>query len=64
KKLKSKNADCIILNSLQKRNAGFGFDTNRITILDKSGEIKQYELKTKEAVAKDIVDYIIEKMHA
>ena len=60
-KLQQKNADCIILNSLKDSNAGFGFDTNKITILHKDGTEKKFELKTKKEVAKDIVSYIITK---
>jgi len=60
-KLKNKNADCIILNSLTDENAGFGYDTNKITILGKDGEERNFELKSKLAVAEDIVQYIIEK---
>lgn len=63
-KLKYKNADCIILNSLNDNNAGFGFDTNKITILHKSGEEISFDLKTKKEVAKDIVSFIISKIHA
>ncbi|MBN8835775.1 MAG: bifunctional phosphopantothenoylcysteine decarboxylase/phosphopantothenate--cysteine ligase CoaBC [Sphingobacteriia bacterium] len=63
-KLVAKNADCIVLNSLQDDQSGFGFDTNKITIIDKSGITKQFELKSKQAVAKDIADFIISKIHA
>lgn len=61
KKLRSKNLDCIILNSLRDKSAGFGFDTNKISIIDQSGDEKLYELKLKKEVAKDIVSYIISK---
>ena len=60
-KLQQKNADCIILNSLKDTNAGFGFNTNKITILHKDGTENKFELKTKKEVAKDIVSYIITK---
>ena len=60
-KLQQKNADCIILNSLKDTNAGFGFNTNKITILHKDGTENMFELKTKKEVAKDIVSYIITK---
>lgn len=62
-KLQQKNADIIILNSLRDADAGFGKDTNKVTVFNKKGGEKQYDLKTKQAVAKDIVDYIIEYMH-
>jgi phosphopantothenoylcysteine decarboxylase/phosphopantothenate--cysteine ligase len=58
-KLKRKKADMIILNSLRDTGAGFGHDTNKITIFDKGGEEFAFAQKTKEEVAKDIVDTII-----
>ena len=63
-KLKNKNADCIVLNSLKDENAGFGFDTNKISILDKSGEVINFGIKIKNEVAKDIVSFIISKINA
>jgi len=62
KKLKLKNFDMIVLNSLQDEGAGFGHDTNKIMIIDKENKSKKFELKTKEKAAKDIVDAIIEKL--
>lgn len=63
KKLESKNFDLIVLNSLNDAGAGFGHDTNKVTIMD--GKKKAtYELKSKTEVAKDIVQAIIEKVHA
>jgi len=59
RKLKSKNLDFIVLNSLQNQGAGFGVDTNKITIFDKNGEESNFELKPKTEVAKDIVNEII-----
>jgi phosphopantothenoylcysteine decarboxylase/phosphopantothenate--cysteine ligase len=59
KKLKSKNADMIVLNSLNDAGAGFGFDTNQITIFEKYGEEIPYKQKSKQQVARDIVDRII-----
>lgn len=59
KKLASKNLDFIVLNSLREKGAGFGHDTNKITILDKNGEIIRYELKPKAEVAKDIFNKIL-----
>jgi phosphopantothenoylcysteine decarboxylase/phosphopantothenate--cysteine ligase len=58
KKLVSKNLDCIILNSLEDKGAGFATATNKITILDKNNKIIHFELKSKTEVAKDIVAYI------
>jgi len=60
KKLKDKNADLIVLNSLNDEGAGFGHDTNRVTLYFKNGIEKQIELKSKKALAKDIVDAITE----
>ncbi len=59
KKLKSKNADMIVLNSLNDAGAGFGFDTNQVTIFERSGEEIPYGQKPKQLVAMDIVDRII-----
>lgn len=59
-KLNKKNADMIVLNSLNDQGAGFGFDTNKITIFDKKGKERQFETKTKAEVAKDIVDTLIQ----
>jgi len=60
KKLKEKNADLIILNSLQDKGAGFSYDTNKVTFFFKNGNQNQIQLKSKSALAKDIVDAIIE----
>ncbi len=59
-KLEKKGADLMVLNSLQDKEAGFGKDTNKITILSKSGMQKNFETKPKSIVAKDIVDSILE----
>jgi phosphopantothenoylcysteine decarboxylase / phosphopantothenate---cysteine ligase len=59
KKLKSKNADMIVLNSLNDSGAGFGFDTNQVTIFEKDGIEIPYGQKSKQQVARDIVDRII-----
>ena len=58
-KLNRKNLDAIVLNSLQDDGAGFGTDTNKITIYDRLGNKSTYSLKSKIEVAKDIIDYII-----
>jgi phosphopantothenoylcysteine decarboxylase/phosphopantothenate--cysteine ligase len=58
-KLKSKNADFIVLNSLNDDGVGFGFDTNKITIFDKSGKEFPFNTKSKKDVAVDIVNTII-----
>ncbi|MDD3196277.1 MAG: bifunctional phosphopantothenoylcysteine decarboxylase/phosphopantothenate--cysteine ligase CoaBC [Paludibacter sp.] len=54
-KMDRKNFDFIVLNSLQDPDSGFGFDTNKVTILHRSGLKRQYELKSKLDVADDIV---------
>ena len=61
KKLLKKNFDLIVLNSLQDKGAGFGFDTNKVTILDKDNNLKKFELKNKKEVAADIVNEIINR---
>lgn len=58
RKLESKNMDFIVLNSLREKGAGFGTDTNKVTFLDKNGGIEAFELKSKKAVAKDIVEKV------
>ena len=60
KKLIEKNADLIVLNSLNDAGAGFGHDTNKITIFDKSGNTYYFDTKSKKAVAEDIVNRIIQ----
>lgn len=54
-KLEKKNLDFIVLNSMQDKGAGFGHDTNKITILRRNGEQLDFPLKSKKAVAEDIV---------
>ena len=63
-KLKSKNADFIVLNSLNDNGAGFGFDTNKITIFDRSENVFQFEIKSKQEVAVDIINTILNSSHA
>lgn len=57
-KLKRKNLDFIVLNSLNDKGAGFQHDTNKITILDRHG-VTPYPLKTKKEVAEDIVNKLV-----
>ena len=59
KKLEKKHLDLIIMNSMQDKGAGFGYKTNRITIIDRNNNIDKFELKTKEEAAKDILDKIV-----
>lgn len=58
KKLEAKKADLIVLNSLNDQGAGFGKDTNKITIFDKNQKEYSFPVKSKKEVAKDIVDTI------
>lgn len=57
-KLKRKNFDYIVLNSLNDKGAGFGYDTNKISIIERNGQKHDYPLKSKTEVAKDIIDLI------
>ncbi|MEM9339238.1 MAG: bifunctional phosphopantothenoylcysteine decarboxylase/phosphopantothenate--cysteine ligase CoaBC [Bacteroidota bacterium] len=58
-KLKKKNFDLIVLNSLNDKGAGFQNDTNKVTFFDKNNKETKFELKSKSDVAIDIVDYVI-----
>jgi phosphopantothenoylcysteine decarboxylase / phosphopantothenate---cysteine ligase len=59
-KLHSKNADFIVLNSLRQSGAGFGVDTNKITIYNKQNQEFSFDLKSKQEVAKDILNTILQ----
>jgi phosphopantothenoylcysteine decarboxylase/phosphopantothenate--cysteine ligase len=63
KKLKSKNLDLIILNSLKDLGAGFGVATNKITIIDKELNQIEFQLKSKAKVADDIIDEIVKRTY-
>jgi phosphopantothenoylcysteine decarboxylase/phosphopantothenate--cysteine ligase len=58
-KLKSKNLDLIVLNSLNDKGAGFEHDTNKITLIDKSNKVAKFELKSKAEVAVDVFNKIV-----
>lgn len=60
-KMKKKNFDMIVLNSLNDEGAGFSVDTNKVTIFSVKEEPKPYDLKSKRLVAADVVDTIIEQ---
>ena len=64
KKLESKNFDLIVLNSLKDSGAGFGHDTNKITLIDSNRTVRSFDLKSKKEVARDIVSAILDKVHA
>ena len=63
-KLHKKNLDAIVLNSLNDEGAGFQKDTNKITYIDKSDNIYTFTLQSKQEVAKDIFNQIMDLMHA
>jgi len=58
-KLEKKNLDLVVLNSMQDSGAGFGTDTNRVTMIDRLGNIDKYELKPKVQVAVDLVQRVL-----
>ncbi len=60
-KIRKKNLDLIVLNSLNDEGAGFGKPTNKVTFIDKDFNLEPLELKTKEEVAQDIINKI--KLH-
>ena len=64
KKIVAKNFDLIVLNSLNDKGAGFGHDTNQVTLIDRKNQATKFSLKSKKEVARDIVTTIIEKLHA
>jgi len=59
KKLKNKNLDLIVLNSLNSKDAGFNVDTNQVILIFKDGHSKEFETKSKKEVAKDILNEVI-----
>ncbi|KUO66245.1 MAG: phosphopantothenoylcysteine decarboxylase [Lutibacter sp. BRH_c52] len=61
-KLKSKNLDLIVLNSLQDKGAGFKKETNKVTIIDKFEKISEFSLKSKAEVAEDIFNVILNQI--
>ena len=63
-KLRKKNLDMIVLNSLNDKGAGFKTETNKVTFIDKLENITNFDLKPKHEVASDIIDKIIELTHA
>jgi phosphopantothenoylcysteine decarboxylase/phosphopantothenate--cysteine ligase len=63
-KIQKKNLDLIVLNSLQDEGAGFGKPTNKITFIDSNFTIEPMDLKSKEEVAQDIINKVIEHYHA
>ena len=64
KKLHAKNLDWIVLNSLRDTGAGFGHDTNKITVIDKDEQSREFALKSKDDVARDLVNLIAATLKA
>jgi len=58
-KLKKKKLDLIVLNTLEDAGAGFGHDTNQVTLISARGEVQGFDLKTKQEVARDILGKIV-----
>ena len=58
-KLIRKHLDVVVINSLRDQGAGFGYDTNKVTILDKNGMTKDIQLQLKSEVAEEIVHYLM-----
>ena len=63
-KLKAKNLNLIVLNSLNDKGAGFGGSTNKVTFITDSDEVIQNELKSKAEVAQDVMNQILKQIHA
>jgi len=63
-KLKKKNLDLIVLNSLKDKGAGFQGDTNKVTLIDVHNNVVPFEVKPKIDVANDIFQYILEHFYA
>ena len=64
RKLKRKNLDLIVLNSLQDKGAGFKKSTNKVTLIDQQENVTEFGLKSKIEVAQDIFNEIVKKLHA
>lgn len=63
-KLKNKNLNLIVLNSLNDKGAGFKNDTNKVTFIDNKDQVTEFELKTKAEVAADLMNKIISEIDA
>jgi phosphopantothenoylcysteine decarboxylase/phosphopantothenate--cysteine ligase len=63
-KLKKKNLNLIVLNSLNDKGAGFKTNTNKVTFIDNKDIVTEFELKTKTEVAQDLISYILKQIHA
>jgi len=60
-KLRKKNLDFIVLNSLNEKGAGFGYDTNKIVVIEPDNQVKTFDLKSKREVAEDLLAIVKEK---
>ncbi|MDB4752226.1 bifunctional phosphopantothenoylcysteine decarboxylase/phosphopantothenate--cysteine ligase CoaBC [Winogradskyella sp.] len=63
-KLRSKNLDLIVLNSLKDEGAGFGVSTNKVTFITSTDNVIKHELKSKAEVAQDLMQQILKQLHA
>ena len=63
-KLKKKNLNLIVLNSLQDKGAGFKGDTNKVTFIDNKNDVTEFQLKSKAEVAEDLLNEIVKHIHA
>ncbi|MFS4481516.1 bifunctional phosphopantothenoylcysteine decarboxylase/phosphopantothenate--cysteine ligase CoaBC [Hyunsoonleella sp. 2307UL5-6] len=63
-KLKKKNLNLIVLNSLQDKGAGFKGDTNKVTFIDNKSTVTEFQLKSKAEVAEDLLNEIVKQTHA
>ena len=62
RKIKRKNLDMIVLNSLNDQGAGFGYDTNKVTVIERNGQRTGLPLQSKTEVARRIVEAVVEKL--
>ena len=62
KKLHTKNADFIVLNSLNDEGAGFGVTTNKVSLIDASDNITDIPLQSKKLVAETILDHVLQRI--
>ena len=63
-KLKAKNLNLIVLNSLNDKGAGFKTETNKVTFIDDKETVNEFQLKSKAEVAKDLLNEIIKQINA
>jgi flavoprotein len=61
-KMQRKNLDMIVLNSLNDQGAGFGYDTNKVTVIERNGQRTDLPLQSKTEIARRIVEAVIEKL--